>query len=189
VTADGLKSLVMSQDVDALLGILHRVDVRPSDVVYVPPGVLHAIGEGVFLVELQEPEDSSILLEWRDFELNGERDGHLGLGFDLALEAVECRGRSEEDIREQVRAAGFGPSVLPAAADPYFVLERVALDGEANIDPGFTVLVMLTGEADLENERRLRLGAGSTAVAPNAFGRLVLHGRGELLACRPPRPQ
>ncbi len=188
VTADGLKSLVMSQDVDALLGMLHRVDVRPSDVVYVPPGVLHAIGEGVFLVELQEPEDLSILLEWRDFELDGERDGHLGLGFDLALEAVECRGRSEEDIREQVRAAGFGPSVLPAAADPYFVLEHVALDGEANIDPGFTVLVLLTGEADLENERRLRLGAGSTAVAPNAFGRLVLHGRGELLACRPPRP-
>ncbi len=188
VTADGLKSLVMSQDVDALLGMLHRVDVRPSDVVYVPPGVLHAIGEGVFLVELQEPEDLSILLEWRDFELDGERDGHLGLGFDLALEAVECRGRSEEDIREQVRAAGFGPSVLPAAADPYFVLEHVALDGEANIDPRFTVLVLLTGEADLENERRLRLGAGSTAVAPNAFGRLVLHGRGELLACRPPRP-
>lgn len=168
VTADGLKSLVMSQDVDALLGMLHRVDVRPGDVVYVPPGVLHAIAEGVFLMELQEPEDLSILLEWRDFELDGERDGHLGLGFDLALEAVECRGRSEEEVRGQVRAAGFGPSVLPAAADPYFVLERIALDGEANIDPGFAVLVMLTGEADLENGRRLRLGAGSTAVAPNA---------------------
>jgi mannose-6-phosphate isomerase len=189
VTADGLKSLVMSQDVDALLGMLHRIEVRPGDAVYVPPGVLHAIGEDVFLVELQEPEDLSILLEWRDFELDGERDGHLELGFDLALEAVEFRGRSEEEVREQVRAAGFGPSVLPAAADPYFVLERVALDGEANIDPGFTVLVMLTGEADLENGRRLRLGAGSTAVAPNAFGRLVLRGRGEMLACRPPRPQ
>jgi mannose-6-phosphate isomerase len=189
VTADGLKSLVTSQDVDPLLGMLHRVDVSSGDVVCVPPGVLHAIGEGVFLVELQEPEDLSMFLEWRDFELDGERDGHLGLGFDLALEAVECRGRSKEEVREQVRAAGFGPSVLPAAADPYFVLERIALDGEANIDAGFTVLVMLTGEADLESGRRLRLGAGSTAVAPNAFGRLVFRGRGEILACRPPRPQ
>jgi mannose-6-phosphate isomerase len=189
VTADGLKSLVMSQDVDALLGMLHRVEVRPGDVVYVPPGVLHAIGAGLFLVELQEPEDLSILLEWRDFELDGERDGHLGLGFDLALEAVECRGRNEDEVREQVRTTGFGPSVLPAAADPYFVLERVALDGEANIDPGFAVLVMLTGEADLGNGRWLRLGPGSTAVAPNALGRLVLRGRGEILACRPPRPE
>jgi mannose-6-phosphate isomerase len=189
VTANRLKSLVMSQDVEALLGMLHRVDVRPGDVVYVPPGVLHAIAEGVFLVEVQEPEDLSILLEWRGFELDGERDGHLGLGFDLALEAVERRRRSAEEIREQVRAAGFGPSVLPAAAAPYFVLERVALDGEANIDPGFAVLVMLTGEADLENGRRRQLRAGSTAVVPNASGRLVLRGRGEILACRPPRPQ
>lgn len=187
-TADGLTSLVTSQDVDTLLGMLHRVDVRPGDVVYVPPGVLHAIGHGVFLVEVQEPEDLSILLEWRDFDLDGEREGHLGLGFDVAMEAVERRGRSHQEIRQLVKAAGLGTSVLPEGADPYFVLERVALDGEASIGPGFAVLVMLAGEADLENGRGLRLEAGSTAVAPYASGTLVLRGRGEILACRPPRP-
>lgn len=186
VTADGLASLVTSQDVGTLLGMLHRVDVRPGDVVYVPPGVLHAIGEGVFLVELQEPEDLSILLEWRGFDLDGEREGHLGLGFGVALQAVERRARSDQEVRQLVAPAGFGSSVLPKGADPYFVLERVALDGEANIDPGFAVLVMLTGDADLANGRRLR--AGSTAVAPNAFGRLEFRGRGEILACRPPLP-
>jgi mannose-6-phosphate isomerase len=178
---------VAGQDVDTLLGMLHRVEVRPGDIVYVPPGVLHAIGAGVFLVELQEPEDLSILLEWRDFELDGERDGHLGLGFDLALEAVERRGRAPEEIRELVKAAGHGPSVLPASADPYFVLERVALDGEADLEPGFAVLVILSGAGELKNGPRL--AAGSTAVVPNAWGRLVLRGRGEVLACRPPLPR
>jgi mannose-6-phosphate isomerase len=187
VTLEGLKSLVAGQDVDTLLGMLHRVEVRPGDIVYVPPGVLHAIGAGVFLVELQEPEDLSILLEWRDFELDGERDGHLGLGFDLALEAVERRGRAPEEIRELVKAAGHGPSVLPASADPYFVLERVALDGEADLEPGFAVLVILSGAGELKNGPRL--AAGSTAVVPNAWGRLVLRGRGEVLACRPPLPR
>ena len=57
--------------------------------VLVPAGRLHAIGEGVLLLELQEPEDLSILLEWGGFALDGERDGHLGLGFDLALSAVD----------------------------------------------------------------------------------------------------
>lgn len=69
------------------------------------------------------------------------------------------------------------------------MLERVALDGEADIDPGFAVLVMLAGEAELRNGHPIRLAAGSTAVAPYAFGRLVLCGRGEILACRPPRPR
>jgi mannose-6-phosphate isomerase len=140
----------------------------------------------VFLVELQEPEDLSILLEWRDFDLDGERDGHLGLGFDLALEAVECRRRSGDEVGQLIRPAGFGSSVLPEAAGPYFRLERVALNGETTLDPGFAVLVMLTGEADLEGGRALHLRGGNTAVAPNAFGPLILNGSGELLACRPP---
>ena len=189
VTVDDLKPMVQSQDVDKLLALLHRVEVERGDVVYVPPGVLHAVGEGVFMVELQEPEDLSILLEWQGFELDGERDGHLGLGFDLALEAVECRSRSSEEIRQLVRPAGFGPSVLPEAADRYFRLERVALDGETTLDPGFAVLVVLAGEIDLEDGRTVRLPRGSTAVAPHAFGRLMCRGRGELLVCRPPRPQ
>ncbi len=189
VTVDDLKPMVMSQDTDELLNLLHRVDVKRGDIVYVPPGVLHAIGEDVFLVELQEPEDLSILLEWQGFELDGERDGHLGLGFDLALEAVECRSRSSEEIHQLARPAGFGSSVLPEAADRYFRLERVALNGEATLDPGFAVLVVLTGEINLEDGRTVRLAYGSTSVAPNAFGRLMCRGRGELLVCRPPGPQ
>jgi mannose-6-phosphate isomerase len=189
VSVDSLKSLVMSQDVDTLLALLHRIDVSPGDVVYVPPGVLHAIGEGVFIVEVQEPEDLSILLEWRDFELDGERDGHLGLGFDLALEAVECRSRDSEEMRQLVRPADFGPSVLPEAADPYLRLERVAVDGEATLDPGFAVLVVLRGEVHLQNGRSMQLIAGNTVLAPHACGPLHLQGHGELLACRPPRPK
>ena len=188
VIEDELKSLVMSQDTENMLGLLHRVEVHPGDIVYVPPGVLHAPGAGVFLVELQEPEDLSILLEWQGFELDGERDGHLGLGFDLALQAVECRGRSAEEIRQLVRPAAFGSSVLPEAADKYFRLERVAFDGQATLEPGFAVLVVLSGEADLLGTTS-HLRAGNTAVAPNSFGPLGLRGRAEMLACRPPRPR
>jgi mannose-6-phosphate isomerase len=189
VTADALRSLVRSQDVETLLALLHRIEVHPGDVVYVPPGVLHAIGEGVFLVELQEPEDLSILLEWRGFQLDGERDGHLGLGFDLALQAVESSSRDSEEMRQLVRPAGYGSSVLPEAADAYFRLERLALNGEATLDPGFAILVVLTGEVDLENRRTVHLKSGNTALAPHACGPLIVHGRGEFLACRPPRPE
>jgi mannose-6-phosphate isomerase len=87
----------------------------------------------VCLVELQEQEDPSILLEWRDFDLDGVRDGHLGLGSNLALEAVEFRSRSGEELRQLIRSAGFGSSGLPDAADPYSRLERVALNGQRRL--------------------------------------------------------
>lgn len=181
-----LEALVEAQDTGTLLALLHRVAVHPGDVVYVPPGVLHAIGEGVLLVELQEPEDLSILLEWDGFHLDGRRDGHLGLGFDRALQAVECRARSEEEVRRLVRPAGVGSSVLPREADRYFRLERVLVADEATVDPGFAVLVTLDGDLDV-GEGGPHLGRGSTALAPHGAGPLTLRGRGELLVCRPPR--
>lgn len=184
VDAGELRRLVDIQDTETLLGLLHRVPVAPGDVVYVPPGVLHAIGEGVFIVEVQEPEDLSILLDWRDFDLDGTRDGHLGLGFDLALQAVEHRARSTAELAELVRPAGVGPSVLPEASRPYFRLERIAVDGRSVTDPGFAVLVTLTGSVALDGGPDLP--AGTTAVAPHAAGPLVLTGSGEVLVCRPP---
>ena len=182
-----LFGLVEQLDADRLLGLLHRVSVSPGDVVYVPPGVLHAIGEGVLLVEVQEPEDLSILVEWAGFDLDGPRDGHLGLGYPLALEAVERRGRGHEEIARLVRPAGAGASVLPVEADPYFRLERVVIDGTAELAPGFAVLVVTGGTLTLETAAGvLDLPRGTTAVAPLSAGPLRVSGHGELLACRPP---
>ena len=62
---------------------------------------------------LQRPEDLSILLEWHGFALDGARDGHLGLGFDLALQAVTTRGRSPEEVDRWILSAGEGDSILP----------------------------------------------------------------------------
>ena len=178
-----LRALVDAQDTDALLDALHPVAVAPGDVVFVPAGVLHAIGEGVFLVEVQEPEDLSILLEWRGFELDGERDGHLGVGFDAALGAVEMRTRTAEELAGLVRPAGFGASVLPAGADPLFRLERATVDGDVELEAGFAILIVTEGAMRLG---ALDLARGSTVVVPHAAGPLALSGRGEVLVARPP---
>lgn len=183
VTTDDLADLVAGQCVDDLLLLLHPLDVAPGDVVYVPPGMLHAIGADVFLAELQEPEDLSILLEWRDFALDGARDGHLGLGFDRALQAVDREAVTPTRLAALARPAGTGRSVLPAAANPYFRLDRLDVDGRAVIERGFAVLVVIDGELAL-GERTFP--AGRTVVAPWAAGDLAVRGRGRVLVCRPP---
>jgi mannose-6-phosphate isomerase len=80
-----LAELVAGQQVEPLLAILNAVPVAAGDTVLVPAGLPHAIGQGVLLAELQEPTDLSVLLEWEGFAIDGRRDGHLGLGFELAL--------------------------------------------------------------------------------------------------------
>lgn len=184
-----LAELLTRSDASELLRLLHPVSVAPGDLVYVPPGVLHAIGEGVLLVELQEPEDLSILLEWVGFDIDGPRLGHLGLGYPLALQAVETRARTNAELAELVRPAGFGASVLPAEADRYFRLEREAVDGSDVLEPGFAVLVVTEGAVTLTTASdEVELPRGSTVVAPHAAGPLRVTGQGELVVCRPPRP-
>ena len=75
-----IRRLVAGQDTAAILDSLNKVPVAAGDTWLVPAGVPHAIGAGITLVELQEPTDFSILLEWAGFAVDGLAEGHLGLG-------------------------------------------------------------------------------------------------------------
>ena len=185
VSTDELTELVANQNTAVLLPLLHRIPVTAGDVVLVPAGMLHAIGAGVFLVELQEPEDLSILLEWKDFAIDGTRDGHLGLGFGIALGAIELRARTTAEIARLARPAGFGPSILPIEADPFFRLERVSVRGAVTLSAGFSVVIVTRGSL---THVSLSLPQGSTLVVPHSAGPLVLSGDGEVVVCRPPAP-
>lgn len=185
VEAGELAGLVAEQDVDALLGLLHEIRVDPGDVVWVPPGELHAIGEGVLLLELQQPEDLSILLEWQGFAIDGAAEGHLGLGFDVALAAVNRSGRSPAELQGLVRPAPASGPVLPAEAEEYFRLERVLVHDAIALAPGFAIMVVSGGSVMIAETSR---ASGTTLLVPAGAGPLEARGDGELLIARPPAP-
>ena len=82
-------ALVSNHDSTGLLNSLEFKQVQAGDAVFVPAGVPHAIESGIFVLELQEPTDLSILLEWDGFAVDGDKDGHLNLGFETALDALQ----------------------------------------------------------------------------------------------------
>lgn len=187
VDVDHLTRLVRDQATTELLSLLCRVEVAAGDTVYVPPGVLHAIGEGVFLLEVQQPEDQSILLEWSGFAIDGERDGHLGLGFDVAMGAAELTSRDGTALDELIgRGPRRGP-VLPESARRFFRLDRTE-GAAARFEAGFAVVVVVHGTATLTPDgpgESVDYRAGSTVVVPFGFGGYTVTG-GETLIARPP---
>lgn len=184
VAPDELRDLVDRQDSPALLALMHEVTVAAGDTVYVPPGVLHAIGEGILLAEVQEPEDLSILLEWTGFDLDGAREGHLGLGFDLALRAVEHRGRSLAEIDALIVRSAPAGSTLPGEADQFFRLDRVAT--RRDYPAGFSIVIAVHGSV------RITLATGSASEYPTGSTVLIPHAAGDYriegsaLVARPP---
>ena len=168
VTAEELAGWVAEQDVDGMLAATNKVPIRAGDAVLCPAGVPHAIGPGVLLIEVQEPTDYSVLLEYDSFGLNG---GHLGLGYDLALECVD---RSTW-TRERIAQLHGVDRLLPAAADPFFSVRR--LRPQDRLEAAFAVVVVTAGAGMLTGAHdRIPVRRGETLVVPYAAGPLVLAG-------------
>jgi len=194
VGEDELRRWVSDQDAKAMLGNLHRLTVAQGDTVVVPAGTPHAIGEGVFAVELQEPTDFSVMLEFAGFEID-PAGGDLGLGRDLAISCVQRRALSQaalDDLVRRTTPAGKAPveSALSIEASPYFRAERIRPNSAAAaLEPSFAVLVVLEGAGEIAGQGwQLPLRAGQTWAMPWASGHATVAGNIELLRCLPPLP-
>jgi mannose-6-phosphate isomerase len=185
---------VAEQDIAAMLGALHELPVRAGDVVFAPAGTLHAIGAGILMVELQEPTDLSVLLEWQRFGVDHGVE-HLNLGWERALEAVDLdKTQPGALLIERIESTGTNGArpieeLLPRVVGPYFRAQRIVTDGDpVHLEASFAILVVLDGSLTLWDERggRLELAAGMTALVPFGAGQTTLDGHASLIRCLPP---
>ena len=104
ITKDIMQKMVEEQDIKGMLSFMHKVEVKPGDAIFVAPGIPHAIGEGVFMIETQEPTDFSILVEKNiGSHILKEKDCHIGLGWDKALDIFDYQGHSFPEVNEKYR--------------------------------------------------------------------------------------
>ncbi|ROT33668.1 class I mannose-6-phosphate isomerase [Micromonospora sp. HM5-17] len=179
VDADELAAWVAGQQIEQMLAATNRIPVAAGDAILCPAGLPHAIGDGILLVEVQEPTDFSVLLEYEGF---GLAEGHLGLGYDLALQCVD-RGAWSPARLETLRGVN---RLLPEAADEFFTAER--RHGGDRLDQGFSVLVVVAGAGTLSGEHdNLAVRRGDTLLIPYAAGPLRLDGQVEAIRLAPSR--
>jgi mannose-6-phosphate isomerase len=167
-----LAEWVERQNSDAMLAALNPIEVAPGDSVFVPAGVVHAIGTGIFMVEVQQPSDLSILLEWEDFAIDGRVNGHLGLGFERALAAASL---------EPTDVGTLHGRELPPEAGSFFRAERVRRGDE--LEPAFSVLVVVRGQGSIDE---LAIRRGDTVLVPYAAGACRVEGDVEAIRCLAP---
>ena len=208
LSREQVAALVAAHDSAALVDAVLTREVQPGDGVLVPAGTPHFIGAGVFVAEVQEPTDLSILLEWEGLAVDGDRDGHLDLGFPTALQALDLSVWTPDHLDRHLLAAtpiqdtaavtGTNRlrSALPAAADPYFRADHVGTTGAApvRVPAGFAVLVVTGGVGELcttapgPDGIRTPVRGGDVAVVPWCAGDWTLTGRLDGVLCRPPAP-
>ena len=182
-----------AQDSEWMLAHMNRLVVREGMGVLVPAGTAHAIDGGIFVAEVQEPTDFSILLEW-SVTTSTREESHLELGFDTVMPAVSTSRLSSEQLASLVSEAGTTPagatfrSLLPPAADVYFRLWDAAVRGAASsVRPaGFAVVLVTAGAGELVSANgRVPVSGGEVFAVPHAFGDWRVEGDVSVLAAEP----
>ena len=117
--------------------LLVRYDVVPGDVLFIPGGTVHAIGDDVCLYEVQQSSNTTYrLYDWGRVGADGKpRELHVA----KALQAIDY-GLPEPVLQREVEC-------------PLFNFEQVDLDGEMRLATGsgeFLALFVVRGEAVLD---------------------------------------
>jgi mannose-6-phosphate isomerase len=186
--------LVAAQAAAEMVELLNPLTVHVGDGVVVPASTPHSIDAGIFVVELQEPTDFSILLEWDGFAIDGSSAGHLGLGFDVALDAVRADAVSTSELDRLVRRLTDDDldaplrRALPAFAEPYFRAWAVAADDAAvTVPAAFAVVVVTEGAGTMAwADGSAPLARGDAFVVPHAAGPLTFSPGVAAIVSQPP---
>lgn len=193
VAPETVEHWVSTQDSSAMLGALNEIPVRAGDTVHVPAGTPHAIGAGVFLVELQQPTDFSVTLEWQGFLADAE-NAFLGMEPHRALETVNHQGFDEATVSALIKRTGKQdePQVplLAAQASEFFRAERLHPRNGVEFEPSFGVLIVLDGAGKLRSQDGgdIDVRRGNTIVIPHSSGAVQLEGEVVAVRCCPPLP-
>ena len=166
--------------------ILNFVPVKNGDVVFIPSGILHAIGAGIFLAEVQQSSNTTYRVY--DYDRPGKDGKPRDLDIDKASD-VAVLSATHADFApagEPQTLAGAEKTFLTGC--DYFAMYHLKTDGEykdAADETSFVSLLVLDGEGELVcGAQTLPLAKGASIFIPANKGEYTLKGKLDILETR-----
>ena len=141
---------------------LNEISARKGDVFSIPAGLVHAIGSGLMMVEIQQNSNATYrVYDYNRTDASGNRRPlHISKAMDvICFSMMPDAGMAVVPI---VNGQGAVQTIL--VANRYFVVERCEVDGTlcGNADGGrFELMIILEGRAQLQypgGEIQVRMG-------------------------------
>lgn len=161
-----------------LLSFLNQEHVFEGDTFFIETGIIHAIGAGVVLAEIQQTSDITYrIYDWDRVDDKGnERELHL----DLALEAINYDDTNTK--KEYTSIENKGSELVSC---PFFTINRLLLNGLLKYqkdEASFVVYMCIEGSFQiLYNEIRYDYKKGDTILLPASLTKYTLEGKATLL--------
>jgi mannose-6-phosphate isomerase len=175
-TRDDWARMIREQRVEEMLTCFEKIPVEPGECYVIPAGTPHAIGAGVFMMELMEPTDWVVRCETTNAGLTLPPAAcFMGLELEACLEMFDYRRYSvagvrrvfQQSPRELVRSNAYcEEELISPPFHEYFRLHRLCGHGDAGW-PGdeLMLLTVVKGEAHLQGQP---VRCGQTLLLPGS---------------------
>lgn len=180
VGPDEFRDAVQKGDVEPYL---YPLRVQKGDVLYIPAGMVHAIGEGIVICEIQQNSDTTYrVFDWNRTDEDGKpRELHI----DKALDVIDFEGRYLKEKVKGIRVKVDGGFKTYFAAGPYFAMEELEIDEEvAETAHGdkFFILTAIAGRGSIDYDGGSQpFKAGDSIMIPACLGEYTICGNVTLL--------
>ncbi|HUU31180.1 MAG TPA: type I phosphomannose isomerase catalytic subunit [Phycisphaerae bacterium] len=150
--------------------------VKKGDFVWVPPGMVHALGPGIVVAEIQSNSDLTYRLD--DWGRKGPEGQPRDLHIEQALEAIRFTGGAVPSGGRGKTADERGLVIEHLVDGPAFSLSRIEVDRRpwaADTAGTCAALIVIAGAARLTTtEGATAIRAGDTVLVPADAGEYVL---------------
>ncbi len=156
--------------------VLHVVEPKAGDCIFIPAGTVHAIGAGLVVAEIQQSSDVTYRLH--DWNRTGPDGKPRPLHLEAGLEAVSRFGPVEPSPRDAISA----PGVRRLATCDFFSFDEVTPEATWRVggDDACHLLAVVGGRVALDEAWGLPdLGAGRTVLLPADAGPQTLWNLGD----------
>ena len=183
---------------DVMEPLLNKVDVKPGDVFFVPAKMMHAIGVGCLILEIQEPSDFTIQPEYfcGEYELS-HKEMYIGLDKDTALDVFdyEVYGEAAVNMGRKIPKTVYEENgvkkeeLITYEDTPCFAVIRYILTGgELVLEYKPCVYVVTEGEGEIAyNNKTLSVKKGDYFLLPYSALETKISGNLTVVACLPPQ--
>lgn len=165
----------------SLESVLLQQQVSKGDVVHIPAGLLHAIGGGIVLAEIQQASD--ITYRVYDYDrIDAKKGKARKLHHKEALGAIDFS--LEKGLVDYEPMANGSVELINS---PYFTTHLIQLEGGGVSNKGernaFEVLIGVEGSCKLHHQgNTYTIGLGDCFLLPAAMSEYELSGKGRMLS-------
>jgi mannose-6-phosphate isomerase len=158
---------------------LNYIDVFPGDTIDVQPGIVHAIGEGIVLAEIQQ--NSNLTYRVYDYNRLDDKGNSRPLHIKKALEVIDfninINMTKSKGLEIQI---GSGSTKIYKLSNRYFSLELLNISEEFEVNTKgnkFCIYFFLEGEALIKYyEGTTYAKKGETVLIPASLGEYIIGG-------------